>query len=195
MAHSPICSVSGCSKLTLARAMCTEHYQRWRRHGDPTKRARTKKGEAVRFIVDVAAKHQGSDCVFWPYPPRPDGRGEVRINGRLFLAHRLVCFLVHGRPATPGQEVAHSCGKGHLGCVAGAHLRWATHADNMADMWVHDTVQKGSVCWTARLTEDQVRDIRALRGIRLQSDLAELFEVSPSHICGIQTRRSWGWLE
>lgn len=35
MANSPICSVPGCGKQHLARGWCTQHYQRWRKYGDP----------------------------------------------------------------------------------------------------------------------------------------------------------------
>lgn len=30
------CSVEGCVTETIARGFCMRHYQRWRRHGDPT---------------------------------------------------------------------------------------------------------------------------------------------------------------
>jgi hypothetical protein len=31
-----ICSVDGCDKPVLAREWCSTHYQRWKRHGDPS---------------------------------------------------------------------------------------------------------------------------------------------------------------
>lgn len=30
------CSIDGCSKTPKSRGWCTAHYNRWRRHGDPT---------------------------------------------------------------------------------------------------------------------------------------------------------------
>src|SRR5207302_432189 len=30
------CTVSGCSRKPIARALCTLHYQRWKNNGDPT---------------------------------------------------------------------------------------------------------------------------------------------------------------
>lgn len=32
----PICKVSGCSALSVSLRMCGKHYQRWKRHGDPS---------------------------------------------------------------------------------------------------------------------------------------------------------------
>lgn len=31
-----LCSIDGCYKKNLARGWCQKHYQRWKRHGDPT---------------------------------------------------------------------------------------------------------------------------------------------------------------
>ena len=30
------CSIGGCTNPRLTRGLCNKHYQRWRRHGDPS---------------------------------------------------------------------------------------------------------------------------------------------------------------
>lgn len=48
-----LCSVDGCDKPTIARGFCTLHYQRWKRHGDPTK---TKRYEGALCSVEGCSK-------------------------------------------------------------------------------------------------------------------------------------------
>lgn len=35
-ASAQLCSAGGCSSAVTARGWCAKHYQRWRRHGDPS---------------------------------------------------------------------------------------------------------------------------------------------------------------
>lgn len=54
---------------------------------------------------------------------------------RTFRVHRLVCLAFHGAPTGERQEVAH--GNGVRDDNRAANLRWATRAENFADMKRH----------------------------------------------------------
>jgi hypothetical protein len=106
----------------------------------------------------------------------------------------MACEEENGPPPTPDHEAAHSCGNGHLGCVARKHLRWKTHAENVAEAVEHGTVQRGTERWNAKLTEDDVRSIRAMIGRRTQKSIAKQFGISRELVSSIKRKHSWGWL-
>jgi len=58
-------------------------------------------------------------------------------------------------------------------------------------MVLHGTALRGAAVASTKLTEDEVHEIRALRGIVSQRDLAKQFGVSNSQICRIQAGTRW----
>lgn len=133
------CSVTGCTKNEKARRLCSAHYNRWQKYGDPTggRPARAKPGDATRFVEEVAVPFRGVKCLIWPYGKYPNGYGQIGVGGGTKVVSRLVCELAHGLPPTPKHEAAHSCANGHSGCVNPRHLRWATSKENKADVIAH----------------------------------------------------------
>lgn len=72
-----------------------------------------------------------SGCWLWLGSLTTSGYGEVKIDRRARLAHRVVWTLERG--AIPlGGDLLHSCNQAT--CVNPAHLRVGTQADNNADM-------------------------------------------------------------
>jgi len=192
------CTVKGCDRLRFARGWCKMHYQRWRRNGHlHIVQAQVDRGVPLRFISEIVVLHNSDGCLVWPYSRLPDGRGQIWYEGRNQSASRVVCEIVHGPPPTLEHEVAHSCSKRHGGeggCVNPRHLRWATHAENMADTVKHGTARRGEFHPLVKLTEVQVCEIRALKGKRPQQEIAEAFGVGRSTISAIHTYRNWFWL-
>lgn len=188
------CSVPQCQKPARTRGYCNAHYLRLNRHGDPMAGGVPRDGEAWRFAETLAASCQTNDCVPWPYTPATQGYGQVQKDGRRLLAHRLVCELAHGKAPSRKHEATHDCGNGHLGCVNPKHLSWKTHAGNMADKLLHGTSLRGEKHKLAKLTEPDVREIRALKGTLLQCEIAEIYGVDPSTISHIWRGKSWGWM-
>lgn len=139
--------------------------------------------------------HTGDDCLSWPFSRDHRGYGRITDEGVQRSASRTMCALAYGPPTDDDMQAAHSCGNGHLGCINPKHLRWDTVTGNHADKIVHGTEIKGSDQWQAKLTEDEVRHIRASRGAILQRDLAERFGVSQTAISKIQRRVAWAWLD
>lgn len=187
-----ICTIDGCSKPRFNRGLCVAHFTRWKRHGDPLG-GRTPVGEARKWVQEVALAHQGDECLTWPFN-KGDGHGQIKIDGKNMPANRYVCTLAHGEPPTPGHEAAHSCGKGHLGCVNKGHLSWKTRAENFADKLIHGTHNRGERNHCSKLTEPEVREILALRGEVPQSQIAEKFGVAFQTISKIHNGERWGWL-
>lgn len=192
------CSIEGCERNAHRsargiRGYCENHYKRFRRHGDPLGGG-TSRGEPLRFINEVVLSYSGDDCLIWPYGRNADGRAQCRIDGKQTYVQRYVCKIAHGEPPTPKHESAHSCGKGHLGCVAKSHLSWKTMKENQADRLIHGTSPRGENSGSAKLTEPQVIEIRALRGLEPTRAIAKRYSVSPQTVSAIQTGRKWAWL-
>lgn len=76
-----------------------------------------------------------------------------------------------------------------------ANLAWKTKAQNEADKVEHETGNRGSRHGMHKLTEDEVREMRALRLKGwLQKDLAKRYGVSQTTVCSIFAGRTWAWL-
>jgi hypothetical protein len=97
--------------------------------------------------------------------------------------------LTAGPPPSPDHEAAHSCGRGHEGCVNPKHLRWATHKENQADKEGHGTILRGEQHPAAKLSEADVLEIRASSDTI--ANLAAQFDVTPRNIRHIKQHTSW----
>ena len=185
------CSVEGCGRPSKAKRMCAMHYLRFKKGGS-SDHLHDKHRRRARWIMEHAA-HDGDDCLIWPFSVSDHGRGTVTLHGRHMSAPKAMCIAAHGEPPTGRHEAAHTCGKGHEGCMNPRHLRWATRRENEADKVVHGTIRRGAAINTARLTEEDVRCIRASSETGVV--LAKRYGVTTSAISSIRLRRSWAWLE
>lgn len=185
----------GAAGALIRQRLCSIHYHRWLRHGVPLDEALIAPAGSPMAFLDRAVKCRSKDCLYWPFHRR-DGYARISHHHRLGQnVCRIICERIHGPPPTTKHEAAHSCGCGHLGCVNGGHLRWATPGENGADKTTHRRVRRGSKHHLARLTERQVREIRSLVGRMLQTEIAARFGVSADTISAIVTGRSWSWLK
>lgn len=110
----------------------------------------------------------------------------VRINRAV---HRLVAaaFLP---PRPPGAELRHLDGDKRNN--AATNLAWGTPLENARDRDAHGTTARGSRMGTARLTEDQVREIRQLgRSETNQYEIAARFGVHQATVSRILLRKGW----
>lgn len=193
-----VCAIDGCGRSVQARGWCDKHLRRWYRHGDPLGGGTPKDGTVREYFDNVVIPYAGDDCLIWPFARYAGGYGKMSGNdGSTLLVHREACRAKHGPPPEDQHEMqaAHNCGNGHLGCCNPNHLRWDTCAGNAADRLQHGTHNRGERHPHAKLTEDDVREIRALEGAVSQVKLAERFNVTTRNIRAIHRRRIWAWLD
>lgn len=188
------CTFGDCKKKHYAKGLCSAHYNRLIRHGDPSIKLRTSQGEAARWL-DEHRIYSGDECLEWPFVKDRKGYGLATLDGVQRTASNVMCRLANGEPPSEKHECAHTCGKGHKGCVNPNHLRWATRKENHHDKIHHGTTNRGSRNSTSKLKESEVKEIRKLKGINTCFELAEIYSVTTSTISAIWTRKRWAWLK
>lgn len=193
MAPTRICSIPNCGKKASAKELCLMHYTRLLRHGDTQKRI-VQRGEAQKFLHDVAVPFRGHECLFWPFA-KTKGYGWIRHHGKGCYVHRVVCEIVHGVPPAADSVTRHLCGNGHLSCCNPKHLAWGTLKENSEDCLAHGTMALGERQGSSKLTSDQVLEIRSLGLTVTAQSLADKFGVSKSQIDRIRSGQRWAWLK
>ena len=139
-----------------------------------------------------------STCWVWTRGKIAFGYGRVRFGtgkGLLYLAHRVSYTLTYG-PIPRDLYVCHRCD--NPPCVNPEHMFLGTARDNALDSvskgrfngW--GGAKKGSSQPYAKLTEDDVRQIRVLRSHGLTyREIAKRFGVSISAIVNIIRGTTW----
>lgn len=107
---------------------------------------------------------------------------------RLYI-HRLVAEAFLG-PCPKNQEVNHKNGNKADNQIR--NLEYVTHLENMRHGYENGFFPRGEQRPFSKLTEDDVRQIRALhkQGI-MQKDIAPQFNVNKQTICKIVNRQKW----
>lgn len=187
------CEADGCENKIHARGLCNTHYRRQLKHGS-TKYEDIKYMPGERWIEENKL-YDGDDCIKWPFFISSAGRGMVVWKGTRMTAPRAMCYALYGEPDHRLIEAAHSCGNGHLGCMNPRHLRWATHMENVEDRAKHGRDRKGEEINTARLTEGDVREIRAMPASLSAKEIAKIYGVTKSTIVKARNGRTWAWLD
>ena len=136
-------------------------------------------------------------CHIWQGSTNANGYGQVRLGDKSVLVHR-AAYEHHKGEIPVGNVVRHRCNQ--RACCNPEHLETGTHAENMRDMALagrHFTkthpekVIRGSNHYAAKLTEDQVREIRARQGTDSSAVVAADYGISASMICRIWRRETW----
>jgi hypothetical protein len=155
------------------------------------KRRYPKRGEPMRYLL----AHMWDDCPKWPFARGRGGYGHIQHDGKVRDVHRLVCEMAHGPAPSPNHDAAHECGKGAEGCFGASCIVWKTKSDNQIDRRQHGTSPRGEGCPTSKLSEADVRAIRALRGQETQREIAARYGINRVTVSDIHCRRRWAWLE
>lgn len=133
----------------------------------------------------VGHNRPGYLCVFLR---RLGVRKETRLR-----VHRLVLEAFIG-PRPEGMVGCHNDGNPLNNAVE--NLRWDTPKANSADRATHGTLLLGRELHSAKLSEDDVREIRRLRAAGEQyKPIAERFGVTKQAIFHVCKRQSWAHVE
>ena len=139
----------------------------------------------ARFLKHVD-KNGENGCWLWTASTQM-GYGIFGVDGSSKLTHRIAYEL--WKEAIPdGLCIRHKCDI--PACVNPAHLEVGTHQDNMDDMTRAGRQARGEKHGNAKLTKEQVFDIRSRKG-QTQRELAKEFGVSNQTISFIQRRINW----
>lgn len=160
------CRIDGCQYPFYAKGLCMPHYNRNLKYGDPLAGS-TPWGAVRKWLDTVAIPYTGDECLTFPFSRNTDGYGTINIGGKIRRAHVVVIETVKGPRPSPLHEARHLCGNGHLGCVTSRHLKWGTHAENMADAVAHGTTRT-----RPRYGEDH-HDLRATDAV-IEAMLADI---------------------
>lgn len=190
-----ICGVKDCGRKVHCAGWCKAHYFRWKRTGDL--REDTPIGKPTSDI-DRSKK-------FWKFVDRSDGcwnwKGAARDGYGLFSiavgsrnAHRY-SWVLHNGEIQNSLQVLHRCD--NRLCVNPDHLFLGTLQDNMADRNTKLRQARGEKAGRALLTEEQVRELRALRdgldyiGWGRRKEIATQYGISPDTLGAIWSGKSW----
>ena len=115
------------------------------------------------------------------------GYGNVSINREFYRAHR-IAWLLTGNIIPSGHVMRHKCNSKN--CVNPTHLESGTQADNIADMKRDGTYTHGESHSKAKLTTQQVLELRA-RGKEDSDILSKEYHISRSTVYHIIRRKGW----
>ena len=121
------CRIEDCGKAVAKSGLCSAHYTRLRRHGDPLGGSTFRtKGTAEERFWSYVEKAEG--CWLWTRGKHSLGYGTFWDGTRLVKAHRFAYELLIG-PVPEGLELDHLCR--NPTCVRPDHLEAVTHRENM----------------------------------------------------------------
>lgn len=156
----------------------------------------TKRGSALAFYNSVRnIKVYPSNCIVWPFAKNQNGYavfGRKQGTVKSCLVSRVMCSEVNGLPVGKRNEAAHTCGNGAGACINPSHLKWKTSKENSEDTISHGKANRGQRNGKAKLTNEQVREIKSALGLVTQAELARKYDVDGSVISNIKRGKHWG---
>ena len=138
---------------------------------------------------------QSGGCWEWQRETDAYGYGRFWITGRQRVAaHRFSYTVARGRVPS-GLLVLHTCDNPK--CVRPDHLYLGTHDDNMRDRKERGHYARGEDNNKAKLTADQVRELRRLYVPHQygSTKLARQFGISPTAVKAILAGKAWGHVQ
>lgn len=119
------CSIEGCERKHNARGLCTTHYERWRKNGDPLVSGRP---TALERFASKIEFNQATGCIDWIAKATDGKYGSFNFEGKNWKAHRWAYeHLVE--PVDPALDLDHLC-RNTL-CVNPDHLEPVTRSENL----------------------------------------------------------------
>ena len=188
------CSVEGCAGGGFCRGYCSNHYNRWKTHGDPNitrlPRVSFSRPEELKASLRSRVSITKRGCWEWQLCRDEKGYGTVSVDGKPYGAHRVSATVHSGFDINSPFLICHSCD--YPPCINPDHLFPGTGADNSADMVAKKRSAKGEQNGSSKLSEGDVRDIRRrLAAGETQTAIAEVFGVHQTLIGFIARGVRW----
>ena len=152
----------------------------------------TKRPISERFYekVDTATSTGswgGIRCHEWTgFIAKKSGYGQISIDKRAHYVHRVAYEFANG-PIPKGMQVCHRCD--NRKCVNPEHLFLGTLQDNMEDMVSKLRQAHGPHCFHAKLTVEQVHEIR--NSAEKQKPTSEKYGITQSVVSMIRSGKIW----
>lgn len=187
------CKIKDCNNKVCGRGLCSKHYAKWAKYGNPTEiRQEQKHGLTLkeRFFAHVTVGITKGSCWEWTSFRDPNGYGRINIKNKPVLAHRL-SWEIHKDNIPKGLCVLHGCD--NPGCVSPRHLFLGTQKDNVADCIRKGRDNYGLVLGEkhgcSKLTEKDVLAIRSSEETGVI--LAKRYGVSTATISDVRKGHIW----
>lgn len=165
---------------------------------------------AQQYLLDRTEPDTNGGCWLWT-GSTVLGYGSCRVGDKTRRSHR-VSYEAFVGPIPKGLHVCHKCDV--PACVNPEHLFVATHTENMRDMARkgrsalcvdperakslsrnrRKVFQGGEISHLSLLKEEDILQIRALKGVEMQKVTASRFGITQSNVSMIQTRKTWSHL-
>ena len=146
----------------------------------------------INYFMQRSIINETTGCWEWKRATQRNGYGVARFNGKTVRAHRLAYEIANGQRVSPSLDVCHHCD--NRACVNPDHLFAGTRADNMQDCAAKKRLVMphlyGEMCPASKLSEDDVRAIRSIRGIS-QREIGRRYNVDKGTIAHILHRKTW----
>lgn len=167
--------------------------------GEPTRFAsghrryerRSRREAFYQFVVPSGC----DECWPWQGVIKENGYGYINAwndeeqRFKVAYAHR-ISYEIHHGPIPPGMHVCHSCD--NRACCNPSHLWVGSRLDNMQDAAAKKRIAVGERCGTAKLTDDQVAEIRRLSSLGTkQAEIASMFGTSQPNVSRIVNEKGW----
>lgn len=198
------CATDGCNRVRFAKGRCNGCYQtQWARmkfnrtgEHDTLGRSLVHKPQGVRLRARIDTSLGTGACHPWTGTCDENGYGRMRWDGRMRQVTNILLEIEYGENVLAGGKIGcHTCD--NPPCCNIEHLYPGTRKTNSDDCWSRGRgskppVRRGEAHHCAKLTEDQVRAMRAdrERGDTL-SVLVVRYGVSKPVVSKICRREIW----
>lgn len=135
-------------------------------------------------------------CLLWQGAKASVGYGHTKVDGswvdiHIFIATCKLVTTIEEREATRGKLVCHKCNV--RACINWEHLYFGDKSTNALDAVASGSLQKGETNNFARLTQQEVDEIKHLLKYTdySQTRIALAYGVTQSNISAIKLGKSW----
>ena len=148
------------------------------------------------FWSKVGITDNPKDCWEWRGAKKPKGYGNLKVNGKYMLAHRVAFELTVGS-IPDGFMACHICD--NPSCCNPSHIMLGTPKSNAIDMLIKNRqvkfhpASRGERNCNSKLTTEAVKEIRRAYEAKEanQYELAKIYGVSQHSICSVVKRQTW----